>query len=781
MKLGLIRFRQFVHMGLSSVTAVVCLMSMTEALAQTNGAAAGAGAGPTLEEVVVTAERQAEALSRVPISVAALTQPELEQRGVKTFDDIAPLIPGLTFDTTSDVTGPSRSFIDIRGIFSDVGAATTGVYIDDTPIQVRNSGLTSTNVYPEIFDLDRVEVLRGPQGTLFGAGSEGGTVRFINVQPSLTTSSLTARSELSFTQSGDSSYEAGVAGGGPVAEDVGFRGSLYYRHTGGWIDRIDPNTGIVLDPNANTGDSYAGRVAFRYEPSERLVLGASVFAQKLESGSSDVYWVKLSDPASSQFKTGNVLNTPGQDRFVLPAVSAQYNFDGSTLYFTSSYLSRRVHIEPDFTQYVLDLVLGSPYAPSPADYSRGLFDDTQDAWTAEARWQYGNADSRFRLVVGAFYQDTKQFSGEQVQTPNFPTYFLNAYGVDYITVFGAPLAANDSISTENISTDDKQLAGYLQADYQIIDRLRLTAGVRVSSVKFNFVDTQAGPFGSGGGTSGSQQNTPVTPKVGLSYEIKNGYMVYASAAKGFRPGGAQEKPSICNPDLPAYGLTSVPKTYDPDSDWSYEVGSKNKLASNRVELDGSLFLINWNQRQTSIYMPTCGQFFITNATGVARSKGFDLSAQAQLTDRLWVYGAAGYTDAYFKDAFVLGSSVIADEGSPLALNQRPWHASVSSEYRFPAFGHRGYGRIDYQYASAGPTPDPKLAGYDPEIPRLDKTDNVNARLGLALERFDVSLFVKNAFNFHGYTQYSHDNIGAPLFYGISPQPRNIGLTVNYNY
>jgi len=778
MRLRSIRFRQFVHIGLSSGTATLCLMSMTDALAQSNSATAG---GPTLEEVVVTAERQAEPLSKVPISVAAFTQPELEARGVKSFEDIAPLTPGLTFDTTADVTGPSRSFIDIRGIFSDVGAATTGVYIDDTPIQVRNSGLTSTNVYPEIFDLERVEVLRGPQGTLFGAGSEGGTVRFISAQPSLTTYSLTARSELSFTQSGDSSYEAGVAGGGPIADGIGLRGSLYYRHTGGWIDRVDPNTGIVLDPNANTSDAYAGRLALRFEPNERLALGASLFAQKLENGSSDVFWTSLSDPAKSQFTTGNILNSPGEDKFVLPAVSAQYNFDGSTLYFTSSYLSRRTHVEPDFTQFVLDLILGSPYAASPVDYSRGLFDNKQDTWTAELRWQYGSADSRFRLVAGGFFQHMKQFSGEQVQTPNFPTYFYNAYGVDYITVFGAPLAANDSISTENIDTVDQQLAGYLQADYRIFDRLRLTAGVRVSSVKFSFVDTQAGPFGSGGGTSGSQQSTPITPRVGLSYEINNGSMIYASAAKGFRPGGAQEKPSICDPDLPAFGLTSVPKTYEPDTVWSYEVGSKNKFANNRVEIDASLFLIDWNQRQTSVYMPTCAQFFLTNAPGVVRSKGFDLSAQVQLTDRLWVYGAAGYTDAYFKDAFVLGSSVIAAEGSPLAPNQRPWHASVSGEYRFPAFGHKGYGRIDYQFASAGPAPDPTINGYDPDIPQLHSTSNVNARLGLAMERFDVSLFVKNALNFHGYTQYSHDTIGSPLFYGITSQPRNIGLTVNYRY
>ena len=131
--------------------------------------------------------------------------------------------------------------ISIRGVNSAAGDATTGIYIDDTPIQLRTLGFGSDNALPYVFDLERVEVLRGPQGTLFGAGSEGGTVRFITPKPSLTDLQIYGKTELSFTQDGAPSYEGGLAVGAPIVDDkLGFRISGWWRHDGGWIDHLDP-------------------------------------------------------------------------------------------------------------------------------------------------------------------------------------------------------------------------------------------------------------------------------------------------------------------------------------------------------------------------------------------------------------------------------------------------------------------------------------------------------------------------------------------------------------
>ena len=176
-----------------------------------SGAGADAAAEPAaavgLEEIVVTATRREESISRVPISITAISQDAIDQKGIKDFSDIARFTPGVAFDTSQ------TNQISIRGISSSGGSGTTGIYIDDTPIQVRSLGFNSDDTLVKLFDLDRVEVLRGPQGTLFGAGSEGGTVRYITVQPSLTQTSIYAKAETSYTEGGTPSYESGVAAG----------------------------------------------------------------------------------------------------------------------------------------------------------------------------------------------------------------------------------------------------------------------------------------------------------------------------------------------------------------------------------------------------------------------------------------------------------------------------------------------------------------------------------------------------------------------------------------
>src|SRR5208283_1874269 len=217
--------------------------------------AAGPASAPTetleavgpLQEIVVTATRHEESLSKVPISVTALTQEAMDVRGIKDILDVARFTPGINIDNSG------TNNIAIRGIASTGGAGTTGIYLDETPIQIRALAFNPDEALPQSFDLDRIEVLRGPQGTLFGAGSEGGTVRYITTQPSLTQSSIYSRSEVSTTEGGKPSYEAGVAGGTPLIDGtLGVRVSAWYRYDGGYINRIDPEPPFsTLQTNGN--------------------------------------------------------------------------------------------------------------------------------------------------------------------------------------------------------------------------------------------------------------------------------------------------------------------------------------------------------------------------------------------------------------------------------------------------------------------------------------------------------------------------------------------------
>ena len=255
-----------------------------------NGAAA-------LAEVTVTATRREESLSKVPISVTALTQEALDDRGIKDFSEVARFTPGVNFDNSG------TNNISIRGISGTGGAGTTGIYIDDTPIQMRALAFNPDEALPKSFDIDRVEVLRGPQGTLFGSGSEGGTVRYITTQPSLTKTSIYSRAEVATTEGGDLSYEAGVAAGGPLIEDtLGARLTVWYRRDGGWIDQIDPYTLQRMDKNANYDETALIRLAGLWALNEHWSVTPSIYYQGRERHNISDYWPLYSESGQQQFR-----------------------------------------------------------------------------------------------------------------------------------------------------------------------------------------------------------------------------------------------------------------------------------------------------------------------------------------------------------------------------------------------------------------------------------------------------------------------------------------------
>ena len=241
------------------LTGTLCIagLATTQAQAQTAPDNATATERGGLQEITVTATRREESLSKVPISVTALTQEEMDNRGIKDFQDIVRYTPGVNIDNSG------TNAISIRGISSSGGAGTTGIYIDDTPIQMRSLGFSPDDTLPKTFDLQRVEVLRGPQGTLFGAGAEGGAVRYILTPASTTTPDTYVRSEMSYTQYGQPNGEIGIARGQPVADGVfGVRASIWYRYDGGWIDRVDPGTypptTVAVNHNVNYSNSIMG-------------------------------------------------------------------------------------------------------------------------------------------------------------------------------------------------------------------------------------------------------------------------------------------------------------------------------------------------------------------------------------------------------------------------------------------------------------------------------------------------------------------------------------------
>src|SRR5258708_4350721 len=259
-----------------------CLASAASANDATAAAEPVASGG--LEECVWRRARREEGISKVPISMTALSQDALDQRGIRDLTELVRFTPGVSIDTTG------TNQISIRGISSSAGAGTTGIYIDDTPIQMRELGFNPDETLPKTFDLDRVEVLRGPQGTLFGSGSEGGTIRYIMTQPSVSQESTYVRSEAAYTQHGAPSGEAGIAHGGPIIDGVlGYRASIWYRYDGGWINRVD-NANNITERNANHTGTTAARFALLWQPNENVKVTPSVMFQNKQQHDLSTYW-----------------------------------------------------------------------------------------------------------------------------------------------------------------------------------------------------------------------------------------------------------------------------------------------------------------------------------------------------------------------------------------------------------------------------------------------------------------------------------------------------------
>ena len=248
----------------ASVACLVAASAWSAGVHADNSAAQSTVSATDLQEIVVTATRRAETIDTIPISISAFTQERMDEQGIKSVDDLARFTPGLTFAPS---TGGITNDIAIRGVLSEVGASTTGIYIDDTPIQVRSKGIATESAFPQLFDLERVEVLRGPQGTLFGTGSEGGTIRFITPEPDLEKYSGYSRIEGSSTKSGDPSYEMGVA-----AE---VRSS-----TARWVSRISAFT------RARVASSIASRLPERRSPTKTSISTTPPFCEAPSSGQS---------------------------------------------------------------------------------------------------------------------------------------------------------------------------------------------------------------------------------------------------------------------------------------------------------------------------------------------------------------------------------------------------------------------------------------------------------------------------------------------------------------
>jgi iron complex outermembrane receptor protein len=756
--------------------------------------AAQSADGGQQPDIVVTATKRSEQASKVPISMVALSQQELDRQGIKTLSDLAAVTPGLLF-TEQNVNGAPVANFTIRGIESRTSAPTTSIYLDDIPLLTiaENFDLGAASATPQVFDLDHVEALRGPQGTLFGNSAEGGAVRFISTSPSLRDYQVYARVEGAVTDNGGPSGEIGVALGGPIVTGkLGFRASASIRRDGGYVNRVapvlgGPGNGGLIDKDANWTTTKTGRVALTLAPSNWLTIQPSFYIQNTHQNDTGRYEVAISNRGNGSLNNAANAPLPSTDKFWVAQLKMEANLGSVTLTSITGYDKRYYAFAGDFLNYQDFQLLGSPYAQFPGETGVGYYRVAQHSDTQEVRLASNDPHRRLTWVVGAYYNKLHQHdNGATVHDAVRSViafyaslgflpgqYYLNRYNYYGDVVF-----------------DVRNLALFGNLDFKLTDALKVSLGLRESKTRTKTTNDVEGAFTGHQFNSGTASETSTTPKVTLSWQMDRNNLFYASAGKGYRNGGVNTITSTSAPACLAFQQANnlvVKPTYRPDSLWSYEIGAKNAFLNGRIRTNVSVYHIDWSNIQTSAQLGPCSFAAIFNL-GSAKVNGFDLAVRAHVSTRMNLGISAGYTKGTYNQS---SSGVVAkgDQigGPGFAGNPAtpPFVVAIDGQYDIPISGDKTlYLWVQDVYRSRNHGPFSALnpanfISYNPGVVGDPATNIFNARIGLLAGRFNLSVFANNLFNAQPQLSLADSQAGDPRFYAYTLRPRTFGLNLTF--
>jgi iron complex outermembrane receptor protein len=768
--------------------------------------AAAAAPADALSEIVVTATRQSSTVNKVPLSITAVTQQTLDQEGVKNISDLARVVPGIGFRSTGSDRSPQ---IAIRGIASSAGARTTGVYMDDVPLQ--QTGISSGPVsgantpLPQIFDLARVEILKGPQGTLYGGSAEGGAIRFISPTPSLTTFSGNGKVEASNTDNGAPSYNVGAAIGGPIFQDkLGFRFSAYDKHVGGYIDDVSRFTGATVAKDVDYENAQAFRLALRWAPTEHLEISPSFYYSNDYVADQSQFWENIkqystattsytttgavtTSPSTTHYtelghtygpynmygpyKSGNLTNVgdnfansiplnpvhaPSNTQLSIASVNAKYELPFATANLILSHVDNNTEGWADAVLSDTFLQSGSPFVYNLPSYTNTMYYNDHHNQDMQEFRLTSPGDQRLTWTAGLYHSHSRQ-TITALTYWNYNDLTEAVKGVADTVIYGVPAIDTKtglaSFRDENLLEEESAVYG--EANFMVTSKLKVTAGVRYSRESISYTQTYFGQslgtfiptIANGGLTSNASVETPVTPKFGISYQFDPATMAYANAAKGFRVGGVNVAVSQikCAGDLATIGLTQIPQTYQSDSVWNYEAGVKTRLFG-RAQVNADIFYVDWQNPQTKISLPTCGGSYVA-AVGHAVSKGGEVAFDARIGHGFSISGQVSYTDAYYTQPVGLNTPthpIFQNAGDKLPVPPLAINAGV--RYDFETFNLPSYFRFDYQYSDPYQQgPGPGTLSYAPDTFILGMIHEGSMRLGTRVNRWDVSVYSNNVF------------------------------------
>jgi outer membrane receptor protein involved in Fe transport len=761
-----------------------------------------------LGEVTVTAEKQVGTEQDTPISMAVEPAESLQNRGIVDVTALAIETPGVSLKSN----GPGQTEFEMRGMTSSGGnSPTVGFYLDDValtaPAGAQNGKVVLT---PPLFDIDRTEVLRGPQGTLYGSGSMGGTFKLIFNQPDLSQFQGSAQSTLSGTEGGGFNHTDDMVLNIPVVQGkLAVRIVATEAYTSGWIDRIVDNPfplvsangavrGDVLDapgqqqfPQSNSDQYDTLRGIILWKPTKRLsIMLSGDYMGDNQAGIS----------AFDQFP-GNLAHyepfnipEPKTDKEIIESLNINYSFGSFDATLTTAYWARRstqteeaseMFDNPDQAlAYFANYGLPNPgyYGPSGTGEAYGTEDDPTNQFSTELRFS-STDKGPFQWVAGAYfthYWAVWNFAGT---TPNYSSF------MDIGT--GAPATTPNWFDAYSPTTME-QYALYGNATYALTKKLRASVGLRVTDYDYQFASTIGG-WGSALGAATPSVQGGVTqseavedPKFNLSYEYSSDLTAYASVAEGFRPGGgnaAYPTTGVWASSFAGMNYTSGkwPSTYNSDSVWSYEIGAKSRWLGRRLMVNASLYYEDWSHIQLLAY-PDDWAFNING--NKATIYGGDIEARVLLGNGFELAGSVGYLHDNLDGGphWVIAPTNVLPDVAPVNGNLNlSYSTSFMKKYVFKAEAETVYVGPRYSLSFLY-YPNYVESGEYSQLPGYELT---NFRVGIESQQNDwsVSLFVNNAFNKQASLEflYSETQPSAAFNRVVSNQPLTGGIDMSYRF
>ncbi len=702
-----------------------------------------------LEEIVVTASKRGfeESLQSVPMSIVALTEQTLEQSGAKDFLDFARMVPSL--DVVDQGFGAPQ--VSIRGVRVGIVPAQTtqekpltGIYYDDMPVSFANF-----NPNLDLFDVQRVEVLRGPQGTLYGAGAMGGSVRFITNRANLTGWEAKAEGTYASIGHGGDIYDLKGLVNIPVVTD---KMALRITATSNWDDGYIDNV-YLGKKDWNSSSRKGVRASALFTPTENLSITANFIYQnmKFDDGRGVINLPGLENPQQSFYGA-----LPFLDKMKISNLTVEYNLGWANFYSSSSYFDRKLN-DSSSVQDLIELYFGIQVTQP----NRVLWDNKD--FVQEFRLT-SPGDARLTWILGAFYANQKSDYVQDFTVPGFEDMFGIPHGV-----FGAP---TDVLFAGDVQNNQKQYALFGEATYKITDALDLTLGMRWFDWKQSFDLWYAGLFQGGEYTLvDSTSASKFSPKLNLAYHGGDDWMIYGNVAKGYRLGGINDPVPVdlCAGDLNDIGLSEAPVTFATDSLWSYEIGAKTKLLDQRMTLNAAAFFIDWKDVQTLKNLPNCG-FYFTENVGRVHSKGIELEMVAMPVRGLTLTLNGTYTDATLaKDV----ENLYAVDGDRVPYTPK-FAMSASLEYLHSITGALdGYFRFDLQHVGDRNTQFNQTLGI-----AMPSYEIGNVHVGIQADKWEVALFVKNIWDKRAIVNGDNE-LGITNL--VIERPRTVGLTLRTHY